>query len=490
MHLHRRMKIKLAVFAAIAVTAIGILGGVYGHAPALLFGLGRYTVTVRLPESGGLHARDNVTYRGIDVGRVVSVDLAATGVTAVLSLTTGTAIPSNGRAAVHSRSAVGEQFIELVPGEGAARPLHGGDVITADRTSTPPDLNKLLDETNTALTSIPHDNLKTVIDESYSAVGGLGPELSRIIDGTNNLARESHDHLSDLTTLIDATPPVLDSQVDKADAVTRWAAHLASLTGQLQSENRSVTGLLRQGAPAAKQAQALLDRVNPTLPILLANMVSINNVALVYQPNLEQILVLFPQDLQVAAGASMANLDTKQAFKGVYQDSAANQNLPPPCLTGYLPPSQWRSPVFEDYPDRPAGDFYCRVPQDSLVDVRGARNIPCEGKPGKRAATVAMCESDQDYVPLNNGFNWKGDPNATVTGQSVPQLATAHPAPAQSPDGRPPNQSPPAALAFSDYNPADGTYIGSDGRVYTQTNLAGHQGTPTWQSMLVPPAGR
>ena len=42
--------------------------------------------------------------------------------------------------------------------------------------------------------------------------------------------------------------------------------------------------------------------------------------------------------------------------------------------------------------------------------------------PGKRAPSVAMCESDENYVPLNDGFNWKGDPNATISGQAIPQL--------------------------------------------------------------------
>ena len=33
-----------------------------------------------------------------------------------------------------------------------------------------------------------------------------------------------------------------------------------------------------------------------------------------------------------------------------------------------------------------------------------------------------MCESDEEYVPLNDGYNWKGDPNATMSGQDIPQL--------------------------------------------------------------------
>ena len=30
-----------------------------------------------------------------------------------------------------------------------------------------------------------------------------------------------------------------------------------------------------------------------------------------------------------------------------------------------------------------------------------------------------MCESNEYYVPLNDGYNWKGDPNATLSGQPI-----------------------------------------------------------------------
>jgi phospholipid/cholesterol/gamma-HCH transport system substrate-binding protein len=104
-----------------------------------------------------------------------------------------------------------------------------------------------------------------------------------------------------------------------------------------------------------------------------------------------------------------------------------------------------------------------------------------------------MCESNEQYVPLNDGNNWKGDPNSTLTGQDIPQLppgsppAQAAPPPAQA--APPPAQAAPP-LAVANYDPATGTYLGPDGHVYTQANLA--QNAPkdqTWQSMLTPPAG-
>jgi phospholipid/cholesterol/gamma-HCH transport system substrate-binding protein len=196
---------------------------------------------------------------------------------------------------------------------------------------------------------------------------------------------------------------------------------------------------------------------------------------------------LLPAGTANLQAGAVANLNSKQDLKGIFLDFNLNLNLPQPCTTGFLPIQQQRVPTFEDYPDRPAGDVYCRIPQDSpITAVRGARNYPCLTVPGKRAPTVKMCESNEQYVPLNEGYNWKGDPNATLSGQDIPQLPPGSP-PAQA--APPPGPAPPP-VAVAQYDPATGTYLGPDGKVYTQSNLS--QTTPkdqSWQNMLLPPPG-
>ncbi|MGV0037052.1 MCE family protein [Mycobacterium colombiense] len=484
MYLDRRIKIQLALFTVIAVTAGAVMLVHYINAPAMLFGVGRYSVTIELPRAAGLYPNANVSYRGTEVGRVDSVQLTNNGVEAMLSLHSDIKIPSKLRAEVHSQNALGEQYVSLLPSNGDAAPLKNGDVIPLSATAVPTDIDLLLDNTNRGLAAIPRDNLKTAIDESYTAIAGLGPELTRLVTGSTQLAIDADKNLGSLTTLIDQSPPILDAQADTADAIHAWAAHLASITGQLQSSDRSVRGILRHGGAAADEARQLFQRLQPTLPLLLANLVTVGDVAVTYQPALEQLLVLFPQALANIEGMMVANRNTKQDYKGLFLDFKLNLNLPPVCNTGFLPPQQQRVPAFEDHPNRPAGDLYCRVPQDSPFNVRGARNYPCLAVPGKRAPTVKMCESDEHYVPLNDGYNWKGDPNATLSGQDVPQLPPGSPSALQQP--LPANPMPPIAAA--EYDPVTGTYTGPDGHVYTQSDLS--QSAPkerTWQSMMMPP---
>lgn len=469
-----RLKIQLAIFAVIALIAGGIMVFGYIRVPAIV-GLSHYTVTVQLPNASGLYASGNVTYRGTEVGRVTDVKLTEQGVDAVLLLKSGIDISSDLIAEVHSVSAIGEQYVALTP-RADGPPLKNGDVIPVDRTTVPPPINALLDAANRGIQAIPRDEVKTVVDESYTAIGGLGPELLRIVQGSTRLATDARKNLDPLITLIDRSGPILDSQTETADSVQAWAAHLADLSDQVKTQDAALTGLLEHGPAAADEGRRLIERVKPTLPILLANLVDVGETAVVYQPAIEQLLVLQPQNVAAMQAAMYPNKDVKKPFGGMWVNFNLNLNIPSPCTTGYLPPQQLTTPDVLDAPERAPGDLYCRIPQDSSNAVRGARNYPCLTRPGKRAPTVKMCESDEEYVPLNDGYNWKGDPNATLTGQDVPQLPPGTPAETAAPP-----------LAVAQYDPATGSYLAPDGRVYTQADLAPSGEGKTWQSMLTPP---
>ena len=101
MHLSRRIRIQLTIFTVVALSTVAVMVLHFIQLPAMLFGVGRYTVTMELPKSGGLYESGNVTYRGTKVGRVESVRLSDTGVEAVLSLTIGHQDPLRS----HSRGA-------------------------------------------------------------------------------------------------------------------------------------------------------------------------------------------------------------------------------------------------------------------------------------------------------------------------------------------------------------------------------------------------
>jgi phospholipid/cholesterol/gamma-HCH transport system substrate-binding protein len=264
--------------------------------------------------------------------------------------------------------------------------------------------------------------------------------------------------------------------------------------------------------------------VRDSLPQTLANLAVVIDMLKRYHKGLEQTLVIFPQGAATAQAATL--------FDNLAQlPLALSLNQPPPCLTGFLPASEWRSPADTSMAPLPTGT-YCKIPKDYQGNVvRGARNYPCVDVPGKRAATPRECRSNEPYVPL--GTNpWYGDPNQVLScpapaarcdqgvnpGRGVIPAPTVNsgvnPAPADklppparssapvsdplSPPGQgtvqcsgqqpnpctyTPAPGPPGSTAI--YSPTSGEVVGPDGVRYNVSNSS-NPGDDGWKEMLAP----
>jgi hypothetical protein len=220
-----------------------------------------------------------------------------------------------------------------------------------------------------------------------------------------------------MRSLIDDAGPLLDSQVQSTDAIRTWARSLAGITDQVANNDPQIRTLLENGPGFADETSALLNQLKPTLPVLLANLSTLTQIAVTYNASLEQLLVLLPPFVSFTQSIAPGNNPT-----GIPNgDFSITVSDPPPCTVGFLPPSQWRSPADESIVDTPEG-LYCKLPQDSPIAVRGARNYPCIEHPGKRAPTVEICNSDRPFEPLAQRQHVTGpypfDPN--LISQGVP----------------------------------------------------------------------
>lgn len=170
----RLAKIQLSIFAVITVITLSVMAIFYLRLPAT-FGIGTYGVSADFVAGGGLYKNANVTYRGVAVGRVESVGLNPNGVTAHMRLNSGTAIPSNVTATVRSVSAIGEQYIDLVPPENpSSTKLRNGFRIQRQNTRIGQDVADLLRQAETLLGSLGDTRLRELLHEAFIATNGAG----------------------------------------------------------------------------------------------------------------------------------------------------------------------------------------------------------------------------------------------------------------------------------------------------------------------------
>lgn len=414
--LTRFVRIQLTIFAIVSIIGVAVMLMSYMQVPTLL-GIGKINVTLELPAEGGLYRFANVTYRGVQVGTVTDVGLTDHGAKATLSLNASPKIPTNLRAEVRSVSAVGEQYVDLRPRTDSPPYLVDGAVIPVGEATIPQPVGPMLDQTAKLIGSIPKQKLSELVDRSFTGLNGSGYDLGSLFDSSARLAADA-DRVSDRTgTLLEDSAPLLDSQAQTADSIRRWAHGLAGVSQQLVTDDAQFRTVLRDGPGAANEASRLFNQIKVTLPVLLANFTTIGQIGVTYHPSLEQLLVLLPPAIAELQAALPTNNYTGIPVGGFHVSVAD----PPACTVGFLPPSQWRSPADTTTIDTPDG-LYCKLPQDSPLAVRGARNYPCMGHPGKRAPTVEICDSDKPYEPLAMRQHMAGpyplDPN--LVSQGIP----------------------------------------------------------------------
>lgn len=400
----RLAKIQLSIFAVITVITLSVMAIFYLRLPAT-FGIGTYGVSADFVAGGGLYKNANVTYRGVAVGRVESVGLNPNGVTAHMRLNSGTAIPSNVTATVRSVSAIGEQYIDLVPpGNPSSTKLRNGFRIQRQNTRIGQDVADLLRQAETLLGSLGDTRLRELLHEAFIATNGAGPELARLIESARLLVDEANANYPQVSQLIDQAGPFLQAQIRAGGDIKSLADGLARFTWQLRAADPRLRDTLADAPDAIDEANTAFSGIRPSFPALAASLANLGRVGVIYHKSIEQLLVVFP--------ALFAAIITSAG--GVPQDEGAKLDFkidlhdPPPCMTGFLPPPLVRSPADESVREIPR-DMYCKTAQNDPSTVRGARNYPCQEFPGKRAPTVQLCRDPRGYVPV--GTNpWRGPP--------------------------------------------------------------------------------
>ncbi|MFW0785912.1 MlaD family protein [Gordonia sp. CPCC 206044] len=468
MKITRFVRIQLTIFAIVTVVAMVAMAIFYIRLPAMA-GIGRYQVNLNLPSSGGLYENANVSFRGVNVGKVDSVHLTESGVQATLSIDSSSKIPASSAAAVRSVSAVGEQYVEFTPQpDGPSGDLYDGSVVSSD--DVPVEISSMLDQANQLLDKVGDTKLRSLMDEAFTAFNGTAEDLRRLLDSMMLLVDDA-DKNSDVTIdLVRQAGPLLATQSNTADAIRSWTSDVTKVTDQLRANNPEITDILQKGPSTASQAQDLFSSMDETLPMLLSNLGVASKTLAVYLPNLKQVLVIYPRlinALLTALNVGDPEYGPSVMFSLGFQD-------PPPCTVGFLPRSQWRNASAQTARELPPG-MLCRVPQNAQVAVRGARNYPCVEFPGRRAPTPEECRTGYKSVPGSNDAFPNGLPGIKLPNEPAGYVT----------QGTPSNHEAGPAVYGTTYDPKSGDFIGPDGKTYNAGTGQNSQGQKsTWQSMI------
>lgn len=219
-----------------------------------------FTVATRFDRAGqGLRPGSDVKYRGVNVGKVRSIDLRDRKVDVVLQLEQGAEIPADTTATVRPKTLFGEKYVELSvqPDDGPA--LEEGDLVQAAGTGL--EVEELVDTTDGLLRQVDADDVATLMDELVETSRGEGDRVALLIDRSVEAA-----------AVLDDT---LDAQLRAVDSAARFARQYRDIGPTVNSINTELNELLPTFNAAREDYQRLLATLKP-LADHLAELIDVN----------------------------------------------------------------------------------------------------------------------------------------------------------------------------------------------------------------------
>lgn len=360
----RGNRIRIVAFLVLSAVGIVYIAATYLGFVDRILGRG-ITVHATLPASGGLFEGSAVTYRGVQIGKVEAMHAQRDGgVLLDLALEDGTELPLDSPMFVHNLSAVGEQYLDFEPPDGEGPYAEHGDRIAGSEDSLPVDEADLLVEVDQFVRSVDQENLRTVVDELGTMFTDTGVPLQRLLDNGKLFVDEAAAHTDETVRLLDSGLTVLDTQQGQGENIRSFSRDLEVLTAALAESDGDLRGTLEGTPGTAREVRKLLEDLEPTIPVLLGNAISLNQVVVSHLDGVEQLLVTYPR--VIASG-----------FTGTPGDGYGHVNLQldssqPPCTEGYLDPSEWRST--QDLTDGPIFPARCASPLPYAA--RGNNYVP------------------------------------------------------------------------------------------------------------------
>lgn len=370
----RTIRIQLVAFVVLAVVGIAYAGANYAGL-ARLFTATTYTVRMELTDSGGIFTNAEVTYRGVDVGRVGALRPTANGAEVDLVIRrSAPAIPAEGlRAEVKNLSVIGELYVDLTPAAGSGPYLHDGSVIAAVQTRTPVPPAQLLSGLNKFVASVPAESTQTVLDEMSKAFGGGGQDLGRLLDSSSVLLDAAQRSVEQTTRLIEDGSVVLRTQNRTAGSITSFSRNLKLLAAQLAVADPALNRLITAAPLATTQLSDLLRESGPGFSRLISDLLTTSRLMDPRGAALRQLLITYPA-LARAAYSAVPGDGT------VHFGLVLNAFDPLPCTKGYESTVRHPGNFTGDTPVNTQAT--CAEPYGSPIDVRGTQNVPHQPIPG------------------------------------------------------------------------------------------------------------
>jgi phospholipid/cholesterol/gamma-HCH transport system substrate-binding protein len=260
-----RLLVNLAAVGVLAVVTVGwvlteVVGTGITERP--------FTVTADFDSSGGVFTNQEVTYRGVLVGKVGELRLNNDGGVSIDLLIDPEwegEIPSNSVAVVQSKSAVGEQYVNLIPEGSSGEMLSDGARIGRANTELPVDFQELLTSLDRVLADVDPARTRRVIENLADGLSGRDEDIATVLESLGRLADAFADVAPEQERLLANAPRAGAEFLRTKDEFSAAISAADEVLAGIGDEPEELRALLVANDRLAREALNLLARHSENL---------------------------------------------------------------------------------------------------------------------------------------------------------------------------------------------------------------------------------
>jgi phospholipid/cholesterol/gamma-HCH transport system substrate-binding protein len=204
-------------------------------------------VTVLSSRAGLVMNKDaRVTMRGVEVGRVASIDVLPNGQTALhLAMDPSQLhlIPANVLVEIAPPTAFGAKYVQFMPpAEPSPQPIHAGQVLDARHVTI--EINTVFEQLTALLSKIEPAKLNETLGAIAKALNGRGQKLGRALADLDEFLTTVDPSLPALSHDLAVAPDVLNAYADAAPDLIKTAANATRVSQTIVDEQHNLDALL------------------------------------------------------------------------------------------------------------------------------------------------------------------------------------------------------------------------------------------------------
>ncbi len=291
-----KLKIKINLVAFLFIS-FGLIFAMATQVLSILQGM--YTVNAIFPDAGGVFTDQEVTYRGLTVGRVGEMEVVEEGVKIELLIEDDYEIPAeNVEARVMFKSAVGEQFVDILPATDSGPYLEDGSTIPIERTDIPVSTQALLSTTDTVLKGVPPEALKGAIDSLAEGLAGRGSDIALTFESLADLSETFAARAPEVEGILRNGTELGDAFLESSDDFKVAIRELVQVADLLEDNRFTIQDLMENSNLLSDELVSLLRNNKGNLNKVIIQLAKINEFQAESGGDLIKLFKFLPDGLE------------------------------------------------------------------------------------------------------------------------------------------------------------------------------------------------